>query len=34
MTFTIYSLGLGFDITLVLLVVLELSIKVLSVSQS
>lgn len=34
MTFTIYSLGLGFDITLALLVVLELSIKVLSVSQS
>lgn len=34
MTFIIYSLGLGFDITLALLVVLELSIKVLSASQS
>lgn len=34
MTFIIYSLGLGFDITLALLVVLKLSIKVLSASQS
>lgn len=34
MTSTIYTLSLDFDITLALLVVLELNIKVLGASQS